>query len=208
MVDKIKINVYTLSGISKQYDINVNCTVNDFIKEIIYTHDAYINPLKFDTDSVDFDNTRLIYNSKTLDHYRTFDDYTEFQIKSSRIIHKMFIIPKGGGIVNPSPTLLPLTPSPSHSLNDQLFCQNAPSSPISIKQSGKSPIVTGSFLGNQINRIDRSDRQDRKASSSFSDISEQLIESLKLDNTDKLDKIYELLLNIDTKLNKLSRHLG
>jgi len=228
MSGKISVDAYTLSGIGQIYEIDIGTSIREFVRTVIETHRAYSDKKKFNIGLVDWNNTRLIYNAKTLDHFKTFEEYTEFQYKSKGP-YKMHIVPRGGSIGENLDQLDKIDDS-FEELESKKTTR--PSSPISIKTSSfgrmgsdrytvsrsfpgtnsfpgsSSSPGNGSFLENQINRIDRRQRSDslKQVSDSLCDISNYLKDLSvvpETDSSDKLDKILQVLVSIDTKLNRL-----
>jgi hypothetical protein len=210
MSGKISIDVCTLGGIRQIYEIDVSLKIKDLIKTIVKTHEAFSDSNKFNINLVEWDQTRLIYNGKSLDQKKTLEEYTDFKYKL-KDAHKMHIVPKGGDV-----TREPDKANMEILINKSQQSQKI-SSPISIKSSSisradsdryvsKSFPGTGSFLENQINRIDRRQKFDslKNMSDSLSDISGYMKDlSETQEPSDKMDKILQMLVIIDTKLNRI-----
>jgi len=219
MSGKVSIDVYTLSGINQLYEIDIGTTISEFIKMIIQTHKAYIDKRKFDIARVDWHGTRLIHNGKSLEHLKTFEEYTEFQYKSKGP-YKLHIVPRGGSVGEDMNKLA----DDFDNFDPKKITR--PSSPITIKSSNVSisnsgtrlsyerPVVsqsypgTNSFLESQINRLDRRQRSDslKQVSESLSNISNYLKDlsiSETSESSDKLEKIIQMLSSIDGKLTRL-----
>lgn len=218
MSAQVTLEVCTLTGLGKMYEVNLDLPVIDLIKLVVETHPSYSNSQSFDIKNVDWSGTRLMLNGKTLDHFRVLETYAEFHVNSKGKSYKLHIIVKGGSISNQlnednSDSDVDITPS---SLGHK-----EPSSPISIKphfnsgqrdkilsQSfpGTSSSPTTSFLENQINRIDRRSKSDQVkfVNDSLNDLSNYIKSTPEIsDHGQKLHNILTILLSIDQKLAQL-----
>jgi hypothetical protein len=219
--EKIQVDVVSLLGCSQIYEFDSGTLILELIKEIIRTHKSFTDSKKFQSDLVDLQNTKLMYNGRTLDIRKTLEDYDSFQYKS-RNPYKMHIITRGGQISESS--MSPPNKSPFHGPSSPLHSHLPPGpilngfSPPSSSGEGltepygfglhrSSPILIGrspdqnSFLENQINRINQRQRSIslRQISDSFAEIKENLITN---DNFD-LSQIGSILASIDNKLSIL-----
>jgi hypothetical protein len=195
MSHKIRLDVRTLSGSSLRYEIDSGMRITEFVRMVIATHPAFADPSRFNRSQVVIDLCQILYNGRKLDLRKTFEEYTEFQVKSDSEF-KIHIIPKGGemegGLSQASTPVLRPQPSP---IISPLY-----SSPIQIKPLSLGP---GSFLESQINRLDRmdrtdrTDRTDRECKSRSDNVSEGISLSDLADKIDRLqsrvDQIFEML---------------
>ena len=214
MAGRIPIDVYTLNGLNYHYDIDIGVKIIDIIRHILATHKAFEETPKFNPQLVDINQVKLIYNGKTLDQSKTLEEYTEFQYKPKGGGYKMHIVVKGGEVIaEPSDSSEP--PCTSYTQTN-----NRSSSPISIKNhsgSVSSRVIndknasrsfpgTSSFLDSQINRLDRRQRKDslKQVSDSVNHISQFLKDFTETgESSERLDKIMQMLVSIDAKLNQL-----
>ncbi len=222
MSTQVTVEVCTLTGNGKLYEVDIDIPVIDLIKQIVTTHPAYSDPKSFNIKNVDWSGTRLMLSGKTLEHFRALDSYAEFHTKKPS--YKLHIIPKGGSIS----TQLEESSDSDETSSSQSQYQQEPSSPISIKShfhsgpgtrmlsqsmiarsfpgtssASASSSPTTSFLESQINRIDRRSKSDQMklVSDSLNDLSTYLKTTPEMiDHGQKLDSILTVLLSIDQKL--------
>ncbi len=219
MSDIITIAVQTVtshSGGEKQYQVNLDTSIIDLIKLIVNSHPDFSDPKYFNIKSVDWLGCRLMYNRKTLEHFKTLEDHTEFQYKSNGI-YKLTLLTKGG-LVNTYDT--PIYSDSEDSMSNQshisspISNQLHISSPISIRSD--SPISrtfgtgprsfpgTTSFLETQINRLDKRTKSEqiKQVSDAIIDLSNYL-KTTQNQHYDQLNNICNILTAIDQKLGYL-----
>lgn len=217
MSGKICIDVHTLGGINQVYDVDIGIKVNDLIKHVITTHKTFQDKKKFNINLIDMKACRVICNGKSLEHFKTLEEYVEFQYKSPTP-HKIHFIHKGGEIANDRPTL---------AINDSaIFVKEigGKATPITIKSSSSSSNMsrlnqdglvsksfpgTSSFLENQINRLDKRPKVEtendslKQVSESLSEIKNYIKECSEKEPSDRYEKIMQMLLAVDGKVNRL-----
>jgi hypothetical protein len=219
---QVTVEVCTLTGLGKVYEVDLDTLVADLIKTVVMTHPAFTDQRTFNIKTVDWSGTRLILSGKTLEHFRALETYAEFhnttKMKSG---HKLHIIPKGGSI---SMSTQFDEPSDSDETSSSQSQKEA-TSPIAIKShfhsgtgsrsmiarsfpgtSSVSSSPTTSFLESQINRIDRRSKSDQMklVTDSLNDLSTYLKTTPEIiDHGQKLDSILAVLLSIDQKLSLL-----
>ena len=219
MSNKILIDVYNLNGVGQIYEIDIGMKIIDIIEHIINTHHGFTEIKNFDPKLIDLKQTRLIYNSKTLEHSKTLEEYVEFQYKSKNMTaYKMHIITKEKSIVQDSSAKSEEIDKQSNRTTSIPITVNSCSFPdyritgIIDKESSFSFPGTNTFLENQINRLEKRQRNEtlRQVSESLNDISNFINDfdddqesSGNFQNSDKLEKIIQLLSSIDLKIDKL-----
>ncbi len=84
-MSKIKINIYIDSEFYKEDDIFISLKIGQFIKSIVDNME--------DRETIDILGTKLFYDDVILDHFKTFENYIDFQYKKTDI-YKLSLIPK------------------------------------------------------------------------------------------------------------------
>ena len=195
MAERICINVSTPLGELDSYSIDVEMNIGKLIKYVAGTHKSIKNT---DTSNVDWNASKLYYKNKALDHYKTLEEYPEFQYKmKAECEFKIILAYKA---VDPSHTSTSTGPIiiKNHS-NSKLSPEVAPPPSMSFPS-------TNSFLEKHLSRMDKRNKSHtlKTVSASLNDISEWIKDlSENTEPTDKMDKIIDLLQSMHTKLDKL-----
>lgn len=91
----IKLEVLNTDGLSKIYEFEIDTKVSEIIRHIVQTHPSFVDDPFFSYKTVNYNQTKLVHDGKTLSPQKRLEEFTRFQIKAPGAF-RVHIIVKGG----------------------------------------------------------------------------------------------------------------